>query len=224
MQGKHLRLPNRCKKEERGVCKLHSQLIRSGEQLASTWSGGTTTQLTIFPAGASYANRDFQWRLSTATVQASASTFTALPGFKRLLMVLSGQMTLAHQGHHQVTLNKSEQDQFSGAWTTLCHGTGQDFNLMLAEGWQGRLQFLPLPDQSVWGKTLDSGETAAFYCFSGRCRFSLSTSLEQLVDAGDFLLLPNDSVDLRHVQVKAEKGLAELVYASIWYGRSAAII
>lgn len=35
----------------------------------SRWSGGTTTQLAIFPPGASYADRDFLWRVSSAAVE-----------------------------------------------------------------------------------------------------------------------------------------------------------
>lgn len=201
---------------------MHSlyQLVRSEEQPVSTWSGGTTTELAIFPQGASYAGRSFQWRLSTASVTAPASTFTALPGFQRLLMVLSGEMTLTHQGHHQLTLATSEQDRFSGAWVTHCQGTGRDFNLMLAEGWQGELQFLQLSDhEPVWRGSVGAGEVAAFYSLSGCGCFTLPPLAELLVGAGDFLLVQSDLKSARRLQIRAEGSRFELVYASIWHAR-----
>ena len=119
-------------------------IITSGQHRTSTWSGGTTTELAMFPPCASYTARDFAWRLSTAVVTAPESTFTSLPGYHRLLMVLEGKMKLEHAGHHQVTLLPFEQDSFSGSWLTRCTGTGRDFNLMLADGWQGSLQAMRL--------------------------------------------------------------------------------
>ena len=47
--------------------------------VVSSWSGGTTTQVGIAPAGAVYASRDFMWRVSSATVDLEVSDFTALP-------------------------------------------------------------------------------------------------------------------------------------------------
>lgn len=52
-------------------------------------------------------------------------------------MVLDGKMHLVHAGHHEVELKPFEQDRFLGDWQTQCLGSGQDFNLMLGNGWQG---------------------------------------------------------------------------------------
>ncbi|HBL50182.1 MAG TPA: hypothetical protein DDZ65_08060 [Firmicutes bacterium] len=167
------------------------KLIPKTAQKTSTWSGGTTTELAIFPEGSSYAARNFQWRLSTALVTAAESTFTALPGWHRLLMVLNGSMQLTHAGHHQVTLRPFEQDAFSGNWITHCAGMGQDFNLMLAAGWQGRLQALSLADGERTGAmaatgagTVTDGATEAFYCYVGAAQVN-----EITMNTGDFLLL-----------------------------------
>ena len=54
-------------------------LLTPADYLTTSWSGGTTTQLTIAPAGAVYADRDFLWRVSSATVELDESDFTALP-------------------------------------------------------------------------------------------------------------------------------------------------
>lgn len=177
------------------------KLIPKAAQKTSTWSGGTTTELAIYPEDSSYAARNFQWRLSTAVVTAAESTFTALPDWHRLLMVLSGSMQLTHAGHHQVTLRPFEQDSFSGSWSTHCAGMGQDFNLMLAAGWRGRLQAISLADGEKTGAgaagaaagamtgvtgsmALTDGSTEAFYCYAGVAQVN-----EITMHAGDFLLL-----------------------------------
>lgn len=181
------------------------RLIPRAAQKTSAWSGGTTTELAIFPEDASYAARNFQWRLSTAIVTAEESTFTALPDWHRLLMVLAGSMQLTHAGHHQVTLQPFEQDSFSGNWSTHCVGQGQDFNLMLAAGWQGRLQTHTMAEgEKVYEIAISDGldgSTEAFYCFAGRLKAHLSLPLlpseasdseidvEVEVHKGDFLLL-----------------------------------
>lgn len=53
--------------------------LPAGEFNISRWSGGTTTELFIWPHGASYAERRFGIRISTATVDIAQSTFTKLP-------------------------------------------------------------------------------------------------------------------------------------------------
>lgn len=98
--------------------------------ISSPWSGGSTTQLFIWPADASYAARNFELRISTAKVESEASVFTALPGYQRSLMLLEGEMHLTHQGHHQKHLQVLDVDHFSGNWHTTARGRCTDFNLM----------------------------------------------------------------------------------------------
>lgn len=190
----------------------------ANEQNISTWSGGTTTELAIYPPSASYSRRDFDWRLSTAVVTAPESTFTALPDWHRLLMVLSGQMRLNHSGHHQVTLSPLEQDSFSGSWLTRCTGTGQDFNLMLATGWQGRLQALQLePSGSISFESLQPKATEAFYCFSGCAQFLLPGTVGLSVRTSDFLLLESAQQANQRIRIKADAP-SKIIHASIWQG------
>jgi uncharacterized protein len=136
------------------------------------WAGGTTTELYIAPAGADFKQRNFQFRLSTATVEVEESVFSPLEGFNRTLLVLSGQITLHHQGHHSRALGSGEADRFYGGWHTSCLGTCVDFNLMTAPGTQGDLQakklapgerweFQPHPDVAHTFLYLFSGEIIA---------------------------------------------------------------
>lgn len=109
-----------------------------------SWSGGTTTELCIFPSEASYKALNFDFRLSTATVDIETSEFTKLPGISRQLMVLEGNITLKHQNHHNATLNAGEIDCFDGDWTTTSKGTCTDFNLMTSKDIKGKLSALDL--------------------------------------------------------------------------------
>lgn len=66
-----------------------SYVIITPEQMqTSRWSGGSTTQMMIFPAGSSYRNRDFRFRISSAVVEDAVSVFTKLDGVERFLTVL----------------------------------------------------------------------------------------------------------------------------------------
>ena len=69
---------------------MEYSIITTDNFKTSGWSGGTTTELFIFPPTADYQQRNFQFRLSTATVEADRSDFTLLNGISRKLMVLSG--------------------------------------------------------------------------------------------------------------------------------------
>lgn len=163
--------------------------LAAANQQSSRWSGGSTTELAIFPPGASYAAHDFAWRISTASVDATESTFTALPGFQRQLMVLEGKMHLNHQGHHHVTLHPLEQDRFCGSWITHCQGKGRDYNLMLAEGWRGELRPLFLTGSASQQLALAAGLTAAFYCFAGELTMALPGQSMWQLSVSDFLSL-----------------------------------
>ena len=97
----------------------------------SAWSGGTTTQLFIYPTTANYAERNFIFRLSTATVDVNRSDFTVLPDVTRYIMPLTSPFTLTHDGNPPVFLEVTKPHKFDGGAKTVCEGSGKDFNLML---------------------------------------------------------------------------------------------
>jgi environmental stress-induced protein Ves len=96
----------------------------------TAWSGGTTSELFIFPEESEFKSGDYKLRLSIATVEVEESTFTSLPDVNRTLMVLNGQLKLSHEGHHETVLNPLEKDKFLGDWNTKSWGKVTDFNLM----------------------------------------------------------------------------------------------
>jgi environmental stress-induced protein Ves len=106
------------------------KILRKVEQTTTQWSGGTTTQLYIFPEHAEYGKGNFQFRISTATVEEDTSVFTSLPGITRHLMILSGQLSITHEGHYSKQLHPLDIDSFDGGWHTTGAGKVTDFNLM----------------------------------------------------------------------------------------------
>ncbi|MBR5284931.1 MAG: HutD family protein [Clostridia bacterium] len=114
--------------------------IRKNAYTTSAWSGGTTTQLYIYPADADYASRRFNVRISSAAVDLEESDFTPLPGVDRWITPLMGGFTLTHPGQSPVVMGPmSEPYHFSGGIETHCVGKALDFNLMLKEA-EGRME------------------------------------------------------------------------------------
>ena len=98
----------------------------------SAWSGGTTTELFIWPANANYGKRAFTFRVSSATVELAESDFTPLVGVERYITPLTGGFTLTHPGKAPVNMGPLDTPyRFSGEEATHCVGQATDFNLML---------------------------------------------------------------------------------------------
>jgi environmental stress-induced protein Ves len=178
------------------------ELVRREEQPVGTWAGGTTTQLAIWPPKSDYKRRDFTWRVSTARVDLDESSFTPLPGFHRLLMILEGGAHLVHEApglKRERTLRPFEQDAFEGEWNTVSRGRCVDFNLMTAPGCGGKIEALRNAQATVNVElfadisAIGSGQAPsfaaeAFYCLEPlRARGGKRNAFEFDLQRGDFL-------------------------------------
>lgn len=136
----------------------------AADYAVSRWSGGSTTQLYIFPHGADYARRDFAFRLSSATVECDFSQFTALPDVQREIMMLDGEIDLCVDG--EVThLGQYDKHSFSGGSDTTSTGKAIDFNLMLI-GAKGTIKPLEIGAQT----SLECGQEFTFaFVDRGEC-------------------------------------------------------
>ena len=111
---------------------MHILHLTQNDYKVGHWSGGTTTELFIWPKGADYATREFSFRVSSAAVELAESDFTPLPGVERWITPLSGGFTLTHPGKEAVVMAPLDAPyQFSGEEATHCVGQATDFNLML---------------------------------------------------------------------------------------------
>jgi len=140
-------------------------ILTSDKQKTSAWAGGITRELLIFPPTASYQARDFFVRVSCAVVELASSDFSELPGFIRYIMPLSGNMKLEHSSKNaeliaKVNLAPFDVHRFDGGWTTVSYGACTDFNLMLAEGWDGEI--MPLKSSSI--VTCEHDQLLSIFC------------------------------------------------------------
>jgi environmental stress-induced protein Ves len=162
--------------------------VTKKEQLqTNTWQGGTTTQLAIYPESAVYKNLDFIFRISTATIDVEQSAFTALPNVTREIMVLAGELVIAHKGHHTKQLTKFDTDSFMGDWETTSMGKATDFNIMTRGNAKATIKGFSLQEKESKELTLD-GDVMAIYVYSGKVcveQSPLKTTLQQ----GDVALI-----------------------------------
>lgn len=171
------------------------KIKRKDELPMSVWSGGTTTQLEIYPPSALYGARNFLWRISTATVDEAESTFTSLPDYQRIIMPLTGELTIRHADHYEKILLPLQTDNFHGAWHTTSAGKVRDFNLMLGAGAQGLMRGFEISDTINIDCTelLHTGAAhlaVAFYLLQGEAMFTIPTSgNKETLAAGDFMLI-----------------------------------
>lgn len=106
----------------------------------SRWSGGTTTELYIYPEDALYKEGNFKCRISSATVDTDSSEFTSLPGVKRYLSIFGGSLEMIHGNEEKVRLKPYEVDCFDGGVPTVSYGRVVDFNLMVKNGADGKME------------------------------------------------------------------------------------
>jgi environmental stress-induced protein Ves len=182
--------------------KLHMtyklEYIPREKQNTSTWSGGTTTELAIYPPDSAYKERNFLWRLSSAVVDIEESTFTSLPGIWRHIMILEGELELRHEGRYNILLKPYDKDSFSGGWTTRSIGKARDFNLMLAEGCEGSINAVMVGKSNIVDveagqkNPLTAKHTAAYYCSAGEVAISTMQGEAFVLHTGDLLLVNGD--------------------------------
>ena len=108
------------------------------------WAGGTSTEMFIYPSDGNFLDRNFIFRISSATVEVEHSDFTFFEGITRHLMILKGELELIHVNRYTKVLSVYEQDTFSGEWETKSIGKVTDFNLMLKSGAEGSLKHVGL--------------------------------------------------------------------------------
>ena len=171
---------------------MKSILRKEKDFSVSNWSGGKTKELAIFPADSKYADREFIYRLSSATVDLEESDFTMLPDYDRVLMVLQGSTVLTYNGKKSVHLNELEQDSFDGAWTTKSYGKITDYNLMTRKGTAGKVDVIRPETEAVeMGDTLESDlrrRTHALYCKEGYLIVNAKDG-QKMVSPGQLLVL-----------------------------------
>ena len=178
------------------------EVISKEENIISNWSGGSTSQLYIFPKNSTLQERNFDFRISSAIVEVEESEFTSFVGYDRLLMVLNGELEIVHENQYSKTLKKFEIDSFSGDWKTTSKGKIVDFNLILKRGIKGSLRYIDfrrdrlhctdrsLTDRSRPVRTMQSVSKIGYYVISGKMEVVVNKN-NYLVSEGELIMIEN---------------------------------
>jgi environmental stress-induced protein Ves len=108
------------------------------------WAGGETNQLAIYPYDADFSERDFLWRVSSATFTSTSSEFSNFNGFQRYILPLKGKLNLYHEKLYERKLSEFEVEYFDGSWKTLSKNTldCMDYNFIVKNGNTAKLQII----------------------------------------------------------------------------------
>lgn len=191
---------------------MNFEILKSESFKVENWSGGTTTQLFIYPKTADYLARNFKFRLSTAKVLVEKSDFTLLPDIHRQLMILDGQIKLKHENQKPKTLKKFDVSEFEGCWKTSAVGTCTDFNLMITNGIIGNLANALIPKhESLEYHLKEANQWQFIYIYKGVLKIGLENQ--------NFMLNRDDLLVFKAIENKVLllKSLenCELVFANI---------
>jgi len=107
-------------------------LLPKKDSKASIWSGGLTYEYMIYPETANYADRDFIFRISSATIEQVPSEFTKFKGFHRYLFMLDNSLDIEVNKEKKV-YEKYEIMEFNSDDEVTSYTKGIDFNWMVSE-------------------------------------------------------------------------------------------
>lgn len=124
------------------------KIISRKEFITTKWSGGETTQMFLWPVTGEYQNRNFEVRVSSATVELEKTVFTRLQGVSRYITTLTGTLKLRINQKEEIQVKPYEILKFAGEDCVESQGIAKDFNLMM-KGRRGEMLALLEEDNRV---------------------------------------------------------------------------
>ena len=171
--------------------KNNVQRIPKSQWKVSQWAGGSSSQIMIWPEDATYADRNFLFRISTAqAVTDEESDYTHLPGVTRHLLMLEGKAVVCHKDRYTLTMHPHKEiDIFDGGWDTCASGKVRDFNLMTRSGCDGTLSVL---SQSTALNLSGNSTYTLLFCSEGSGELLGENGPSYSIEKDDSLLLHPD--------------------------------
>jgi environmental stress-induced protein Ves len=111
---------------------MNIQLLPKKSSKASIWSGGLTYEYMIHPKTANYADRDFVFRISSATIEQVPSEFTKFKDYHRYLVMLDNSLDIEVNKEKKL-YKKYEIMEFNSDDEVTSYTSGTDFNWMVSE-------------------------------------------------------------------------------------------
>lgn len=129
--------------------------IKSDDFVTTKWAGGETTQLAIYPYDSVFSNKDFLWRISSATFTSTESKFSDFTGYQRYILPLQGELLLKHDGLYDRKLKKYDVEYFDGSWTTFSKNSTdcRDYNFIVKSGCLYKMQILKAGEEYLLKKS-----------------------------------------------------------------------
>lgn len=128
---------------------MKEKVIKKEDFITTKWAGGETTQLAIYPEDAIFSEKDFLWRISSATFTSTESKFSDFSGYQRYILPLEGKLSVYHDGLYNRKLDRYEVEYFDGSWSTYSENTMdcRDYNFIVKNGNLARMQILKEGDE-----------------------------------------------------------------------------
>jgi environmental stress-induced protein Ves len=194
------------------------QIKKQSEITSNRWAAGTTSELFIWPNQTSFEARDFDFRISTATVEQTETTFTKFNGYSRELMILAGSLQIHHENLYSKTLNTFDVDSFEGDWDTNAEGMVTDFNIIYRGKVLAKLESNALEIEQIHKEeVVTKNSVTLIYIWDGAISITTlddKTSTANLAK-GDCVILQYDqspeSISLQCINQ------ARIIVARIWY-------
>lgn len=153
---------------------------RKKDLTISYWSGGSTTEFFIYPKTSHYQDRNFEIRISSATVDVSPSNFTVLSGYHRLLMPINTSLTLVFDDKNKINIDQMKAVEFEGSLKTVSYGLCTDIGIMLSPKWIGKLI---------------NAESGIIQCVCGfTCIYALNDNLKIIANKKNHILYTGDII------------------------------
>jgi len=103
--------------------------------IPTVWDGGETFEYYIYPENTLYANRDFLFRISAATINKVPSTFTKFNNYQRFLVMLDNDLNINNNGKEE-RYTQNDIFKFDSNSDVTSYTKGNDFNLMASKNAQ----------------------------------------------------------------------------------------
>ncbi len=180
-----------------------------------TWSGGTITELFIYPENSEFENRDFIFEISTATVDVEQSNFTIFNNYNRIIMTLDNEFVVTHNDKETIALSKYEPHTFYGGDKTISRGKVNDYNfIMNREVCHGDITGMSLANGSVIyprkGNDPCEKKLELVYCAKGKLTFKIH-DIRNVIHQGDILIIDHGIIGKDYVFSNEEDQICDII-------------
>ncbi len=107
-------------------------IIKKSNIKPNFWTGGKTFEYYIYPKDADYVDKNFLFRISSASIEKTPSVFTNFEHYHRYLVMLNSDLEIIRNTQLEL-YRELEIFQFSSEDHISSLALGQDFNLMVSD-------------------------------------------------------------------------------------------